>query len=218
MAQWSVAAGEARPIMGPARGVVAPEEAAEVAREHPGLKTVLNHTGYPLDRSPGALAVWRRGMEALAACPNVWCKISGLTVRDEPWTLVANRPIILDAIRIFGIDRCMFASNFLSTVSRAAGTTSTASSSGRLQTSRSASATSCSPKMRRGSIASRSRFRALGLPDLGCHAGRRLPGALWDHHEPDGPTLGVTRSTQGFTSDPRSVPFEGLPGLLLGAT
>ena len=88
------------------------EEAAEVAREHPGLKTVLNHTGYPLDRSPGALAVWRRGMEALAACPNVWCKISGLTVRDEPWTLVANRPIILDAIRIFGIDRCMFASNF----------------------------------------------------------------------------------------------------------
>ena len=28
------------------------------------------------------------------------------------WTLVANRPIILDAIRIFGVDRCMFASNF----------------------------------------------------------------------------------------------------------
>jgi predicted TIM-barrel fold metal-dependent hydrolase len=74
--------------------------------------TVLNHTGYPLDRSPEALAVWRRGMEALAACPNVWCKISGLTVKGEPWTLVANRPIILDAIRIFGTDRCMFASNF----------------------------------------------------------------------------------------------------------
>jgi predicted TIM-barrel fold metal-dependent hydrolase len=88
------------------------EEAAEVVREHPSLKTVLNHTGYPLDRSPGALAVWRRGMEALAACPNVWCKISGLTVRGEPWTLAANRPIILDAIRIFGVDRCMFASNF----------------------------------------------------------------------------------------------------------
>ena len=45
------------------------EEAAEVVREHPGLRIVLNHTGYPLDRSPEALAVWRRGMEALAACP-----------------------------------------------------------------------------------------------------------------------------------------------------
>ena len=88
------------------------EEAAEVVREHPRLKTVLNHTGYPLDRSPEALAVWRRGMDALAACPNVCCKISGLTVRHEPWTLVANRPIILQAIRIFGVDRCMFASNF----------------------------------------------------------------------------------------------------------
>ena len=37
------------------------EEAAEVLREHPGLRTVLNHTGYPLDRSPEALAVWRTG-------------------------------------------------------------------------------------------------------------------------------------------------------------
>ncbi len=87
------------------------EEAAEVVREHPGLRTVLNHTGYPLDRSAEALAVWRRGMEALAACPNVNCKISGLTVKGEPWTLAANKPIILDAIRIFGVERCMFASN-----------------------------------------------------------------------------------------------------------
>ncbi len=88
------------------------EEAAEVVREHPGLRVVLNHTGYPLDRSPEALAVWRRGMEALAACPNVHCKISGLTVLGQPWTLAANKPIILEAIRIFGVERCMFASNF----------------------------------------------------------------------------------------------------------
>ena len=88
------------------------EEAAEVVREHPDLRTVLNHTGYPLDRSPEALVVWRRGMEALAACPNVWCKISGLVVKGEPWTLAANKPIIRDAISIFGAERCMFASNF----------------------------------------------------------------------------------------------------------
>jgi len=88
------------------------EEAAEVVAEHPGLRVVLNHTGYPLDRSPEALAVWRRGMEALAACPNVMCKISGLIVKGAAWTLAANRPIILDAIRIFGVERCMFASNF----------------------------------------------------------------------------------------------------------
>ncbi len=88
------------------------EEAAEVCREHPAMRIVLNHTGYPLDRSPEALAVWRRGMQALAACPNVWCKISGLVVKGEPWTLAANRPIIRQAIDMFGVDRCMFASNY----------------------------------------------------------------------------------------------------------
>jgi predicted TIM-barrel fold metal-dependent hydrolase len=89
------------------------EEAADVVREHPDLRVVLNHTGYPLDRSPEALKVWRRGMEALAALPNnVHCKISGLTVLGEPWTLQANKPIIREAISIFGADRCLFASNF----------------------------------------------------------------------------------------------------------
>lgn len=87
-------------------------EAAEVAAEHPNLRIALNHTGYPMDRSPEALAVWRKGMEALAACPNVWCKLSGLPVLAAPYTVANNQPIILDAIRIFGADRCMFASNF----------------------------------------------------------------------------------------------------------
>ena len=88
------------------------EEAADVVREHPKLRIVLNHTGYALHRTPEGIAQWRRGMEALAACPNVWCKISALNIADQPWTLAANKPIILEAIRIFGVERCMFASNF----------------------------------------------------------------------------------------------------------
>ena len=87
-------------------------EAAEVVREHPNMRVVLNHTGYPLYRSPELLADWRRGMAALADCPNVWCKISSLVQRGEPWTYEDNLPIINDALRIFGVDRCMFASNF----------------------------------------------------------------------------------------------------------
>ena len=87
------------------------EEAAEVCREHPGLRIVLNHTGYPLDRSKEQLAVWKRGMEALASCPNVWCKISGLTVKNQPWTLAVHGAVIRETIGMFGVDRCMFASN-----------------------------------------------------------------------------------------------------------
>lgn len=87
-------------------------EAAEVCREHPGMRIVLNHTGYPLDRSKQQLAAWRRGMEALASCPNVWCKISGLTVKNEPWTLAVHGAVIRETIGIFGVERCMFASNY----------------------------------------------------------------------------------------------------------
>ena len=150
-----VAAGEARPVMGPARGVVAPgggrRGRARASRPKDGSQSHRLSAG-PFARGArrSGAAAWRRWPPA----PTCACKISGLVVKGEPWTLAANSPIILDAIRIFGVDRCMFASNFPSTASRAAGTTSTASSSGRWRTSRSPTAASCSPRTRRGSIAS----------------------------------------------------------------
>ncbi|MDA0662233.1 MAG: amidohydrolase family protein [Proteobacteria bacterium] len=88
------------------------EEAAEVARAFPGTRINLNHTGFPWDRSPAGLDMWRRGMHALAACPNVVTKISCLCLLDGPWLLEDNRPIVLETIDIFGVDRCMFASNY----------------------------------------------------------------------------------------------------------
>ncbi|MGI4800729.1 MAG: amidohydrolase family protein [Janthinobacterium lividum] len=88
------------------------EEAAVVARRYPDLPIVLNHTGYPWHRDPASLERWRRGLGALAGCENVCCKISGLCVEGQPWTLAANQPLILDAIALFGFHRCMFASNF----------------------------------------------------------------------------------------------------------
>ncbi len=87
-------------------------EAAEVCRVHPTMRIVLNHTGYPLHRDEASLAEWRRGMGLLAACENVYVKLSGLTVVGEPWTYEANAPLIRETIGMFGTDRCMFASNF----------------------------------------------------------------------------------------------------------
>lgn len=88
------------------------EEAAAVARAFPRIRINLNHTGFPWDRSPQGLNMWRSGMHALAACPNVVTKISCLCLLDGPWLLEDNRPIVLETIEIFGVDRCMFASNF----------------------------------------------------------------------------------------------------------
>ncbi len=88
------------------------EEAAAVARAFPETRIVLNHTGFPWRRDDVGLALWRQGMQALAAAPNVHVKISCLCLPDGAWTLEGNRPIVLETIEMFGVERCMFASNY----------------------------------------------------------------------------------------------------------
>jgi len=87
-------------------------EAAAVARAFPKTPIVLNHTGFPWDRSEAGLTAWRRGMEALAREPNVQVKVSEFGLKDRPWDYQANRRVVLDAIAIFGIGRAIFATNF----------------------------------------------------------------------------------------------------------
>lgn len=86
--------------------------AADLAADFPATPIVINHTGLPADRSPEGLAGWRRALEGIAALPNVALKISGLGRPGLPWTLEANGPVIRDAIAVFGVERCLFASNF----------------------------------------------------------------------------------------------------------
>jgi predicted TIM-barrel fold metal-dependent hydrolase len=87
-------------------------DAAALAAAHGDTMIILNHAGMPVDRDAEALSLWRTGMRALAAEPNVWVKISGLGMVDWRWTEESLRPFVLDTIEIFGPDRCMFASNF----------------------------------------------------------------------------------------------------------
>lgn len=87
-------------------------DAAALAAAHGDTTIILNHAGMPVDRDPEALSLWRAGMRALGAQPNVWVKISGLGMVDWRWTEQSIRPFVLETIEIFGPDRCMFASNF----------------------------------------------------------------------------------------------------------
>lgn len=87
-------------------------EAAELAQAFPETQIILNHTGLPSDRSADGLAGWRAAMHLLAANSNAAVKISGLGQRDKPWTAADNRGVVRDTIEIFGVERCMFASNF----------------------------------------------------------------------------------------------------------
>lgn len=86
--------------------------AAEAARRQPDLVLVLNHTGMPIDRTLDGIRLWREAMRALAACPNVVVKISGLGMTDHRWTVASLRPFVRETIELFGTRRCLFASNF----------------------------------------------------------------------------------------------------------
>ncbi len=87
-------------------------EAVDLARAFPETQVILNHTGLPSDRSAAGLDGWRKGMRLAATLPNFALKISGIGMPGLPWTVDLNRGVVLDTIDIFGVDRCMFASNF----------------------------------------------------------------------------------------------------------
>ena len=85
--------------------------AALIAR-HDDVNVIINHTGMPVDRDPEGIDIWRRGMKALAALPQVAVKISGLGFAHRAWSTELIRPIVIETIDIFGVSRCMFASDF----------------------------------------------------------------------------------------------------------
>jgi predicted TIM-barrel fold metal-dependent hydrolase len=87
-------------------------DAADLARAFPHILMVINHTGLPGDRRPDTLERWQAAMAVVAACPNVMVKISGLGVPGEAWTVEANRYVVRETIALFGVERCMFASNY----------------------------------------------------------------------------------------------------------
>ncbi len=85
---------------------------AEVFADVPGLSVVLCHCGSPWDQTASGIESWRTGLKALAALPNVHCKISGLGMFDHDWTTDSIRPLVESCLEIFGTQRCMFGSNF----------------------------------------------------------------------------------------------------------
>ena len=106
-------------------------DAIDLARAFPDTTIILNHVGGILGVGPynghrdEILAGWRKDISALAKCPNVSCKLGGLGMvsvgfdfheRDVPPSsedlAAAWRPYIEHCIEAFGVNRCMFESNF----------------------------------------------------------------------------------------------------------
>jgi L-fuconolactonase len=106
-------------------------ELAAFAKAVPDLTIILNHlgglnrVGPYANRDDEVLATWRRGIAAVAECPNVHLKLGGIGMprlgfdwytRSKPLgseeLATAMAPFMTYCIEQFGPDRCMFESNF----------------------------------------------------------------------------------------------------------
>jgi len=88
------------------------EEALGLIREHPDTLFIINHAGMYADRTLEGWRQWRDGLRLLAAPENTVMKISGIGMLDHNWTVESFRPYVLECLDAFGLQRCVFASNF----------------------------------------------------------------------------------------------------------
>jgi L-fuconolactonase len=78
----------------------------------PGSTFVLEHAGWPDGPGPDQFRSWRAAITPLAALPNVDCKISGLGMALHTTDPGKLRPWVETCIELFGVERCLFGSNF----------------------------------------------------------------------------------------------------------
>ena len=87
--------------------------AAEFVRQFPRQRFVLDHLAKP-PISSGILQPWTRGIEELAAFPNVMCKLSGMVTEADwqHWKPEHMAPYLDVAFKCFGPKRLMIGSDW----------------------------------------------------------------------------------------------------------
>jgi predicted TIM-barrel fold metal-dependent hydrolase len=110
------------------------ESASSLFAKFPSLKVCIDHLGKPrrllgndlqadgsvnMNSEPDAaeLAMWRKGMKAMSALPNVYVKLSMMGYCIPGWIRTPERQallksLVLETIEMFGINRCMVAWNW----------------------------------------------------------------------------------------------------------
>jgi L-fuconolactonase len=84
-----------------------------VAEACPGLSLVIDHMAKPPIAS-GGISEWTRELKAVAAFPNIYCKLSGLVTEADhaSWKVSDLRPYVDCALELFGPNRLLFGSDY----------------------------------------------------------------------------------------------------------
>ncbi len=89
---------------------------AGLARRHPALRIIVNHTaGIDVDGGEPD-PVWTDGMRELSNCANVFCKLSGMVeqaaIQPAPADVEYYRSTIDLLVETIGVERLLYSSNW----------------------------------------------------------------------------------------------------------
>ena len=88
-------------------------EALALVHRFPEQRFVVDHMAKPAIRG-GSIDAWRAGITAIATCPNVYCKLSGMVTETDwhRWRPADFAPYIETVLEAFGPRRVMIGSDW----------------------------------------------------------------------------------------------------------
>lgn len=84
----------------------------KIAQQHEAIPVAIEHCGMPLFRQQGDEKQWRQALKQLAQLPHTVIKLSGLGMFFKRWHIDDVKDIVNYCFDIFGVERCLFGSNF----------------------------------------------------------------------------------------------------------
>jgi len=88
------------------------EDAENLIKNYDSTLFIINHTLSPLDITNENINLWLDKIKILSKYENVAIKLSGFGEFNSNWTSESIKPLILYSIENFGVNRCMFGTNF----------------------------------------------------------------------------------------------------------
>ena len=91
-------------------------KAAAMAAKFPNINLVVDHAGFPQERTAEYFYNWQKGIAEFRGMDNVYMKISGLGMGDHmagrKWTLDTIKPWVECCLEVFGVERSFFGTNW----------------------------------------------------------------------------------------------------------
>ena len=88
------------------------EDAENLIKKYDSTLFIINHTLCPHDINNENINLWLDKIKILSKYDNVVIKLSGFGEFNSNWSTESIKPLILYSIDNFGINRCMFGTNF----------------------------------------------------------------------------------------------------------